>query len=49
MNGYCIAATSEHIDAAADFIAFAVDGAGRHIAAASGARRAGLARRAALT
>ncbi len=37
MNAYCIAKTSEHIDAAADFIAYAVDGDGARIAADSGA------------
>ena len=36
MNGYCIAKTSEHIEQAADFIAFAVAGDGVKIAAASG-------------
>jgi multiple sugar transport system substrate-binding protein len=37
MNAYCIAKTSEHVDAAADFIAFATDGDGVKIASASGA------------
>jgi multiple sugar transport system substrate-binding protein len=37
MNAYCISKTSEHVEAAADFIAWAVDGDGVDIALESGA------------
>lgn len=37
MNAYCIARTSEHVEEAADFIAFAVDGPGVEISALTGA------------
>jgi len=37
MDAYCIASSSEHVDEAADFIAFAVDGPGVEIAAQTGA------------
>ncbi|HSV37808.1 MAG TPA: extracellular solute-binding protein [Nocardioidaceae bacterium] len=37
MNAYCIAGTSEHVETAADFIAFAVDGPGVEISAVTGA------------
>lgn len=36
MNGYCISKESEHIDAAADFVAFATTGDGVALASASG-------------
>lgn len=36
MSAYCIAATSEHVEDVADFIAFAVNGEGVRIAAESG-------------
>lgn len=37
MNGYCVSRTSEHVEAAADFVTWAVNGGGVELALASGA------------